>query len=618
MLLGFGVAFVVAEYVALLESNLARARSSVASQALAQSARLAGLAGKASLPGNKALLDTELGYLEEDTELKYAFICVVHTLHMDMASPREWSLRALSSTGAADAEDIIKLTNSTGTSQTKVISNRDMLVTAYPVARFAGSPDAQVAVVARDLSNPFWGAREDARSDVLTSSLVLLALCGVLGWVLHLLVGKRARQVLSTGQSILHHQRVEAPLSGGDEFADISSVFQAVNQKLLSQDRLLHLHSDRYRKILEMLPALVFINRADHIEYINGPGLRLLGAKSAEDILGKSPYDLLHADSQPLLRERLRSANGSGEVLQPVEQQIVRMDGTLLTVEVVSSTFHDHKGEAQQVIMWDVSERMASEAKREALSRDLEEKNRELETIVFVASHDLRSPLVNVMGFSRQLSGACRQLENLVDRSNGSIVATDAEPIVKGTVPRALKFIEQGVTKMDALLSGFLRFSRLGRAVVEFQRLDMNALIRSILGAMNYQIQQAGADIRVGELPGCLGDPTQINQVFTNLIDNGIKYRQPGRPSIVSVQGRIENNVAVYTVTDNGLGIPRDHLGKIFQIFHRLNPSESAGEGLGLTIAQRILERHGGGITVQSQPGEGSTFIVTLPITQPI
>jgi len=116
----------------------------------------------------------------------------------------------------------------------------------------------------------------------------------------------------------------------------------------------------------------------------------------------------------------------------------------------------------------------------------------------------------------------------------------------------------------------------------------------------------------VGALPPCMGDPTQINQVFTNLIDNGIKYRQSGRPSVVSIQGRVENDNAVYTITDNGIGVAPDQLDKIFEIFHRLNPFDSSGEGLGLTIAKRILERHNGSIAVESQPGEGSVFTVML------
>jgi len=291
-------------------------------------------------------------------------------------------------------------------------------------------------------------------------------------------------------------------------------------------------------------------------------------------------------------------------------------DGTYYWVDTTIFPFVDEAGKPRQyiAIRTDITRRKADEMVLQQFASDLAEKNKELETIVYTVSHDLRSPLVNVQGFGKQLQKACEKIQTAVSSaSNGQVPVEVLKQPVESAIPQALKFINAGVSKMEMLLAGLLRFSRLGRVVLNIQPLRMNPMLNELVAATKFQMNEAKADVVVEALPDCLGDRGQTSQVFANLIDNALKYRSPDRPLLITVRGRKDEDQAIYSVADNGIGIPVEHQPKIFEIFHRLNPTGTPGEGLGLTIAQRVLERQKGRIWVESKPGVGSTFYVSLP-----
>ena len=388
--------------------------------------------------------------------------------------------------------------------------------------------------------------------------------------------------------------------------------------------------AERLRAILETaVEGIITVDEKGVIESINPAAEKLFGFK-AEEVMGRNvsvlmppPYREEH-DTYMANYRRTGHAKIIGIGREVVGQ---RKDGSVFPMDLAVSEVRLADRRFFAGFVRDISERKQAEAKLASLAQTLAEKNRELETIVYVASHDLRSPLVNIQGFSMELSRACERLRARLGAGkaagseaaaagcprHGAAADPELDHLLDEDIPEALGFIQAGVSRMDTLLSGFLRYSRLGRAALSIQRLNLNVMLATIARAMEFQMQQAGVMLKIDPLPDCLGDATQINQVFSNLLENAVKYLEPNRPGMVWVSGRAEKGRSVYAVKDNGIGIAPQHQSKIFEIFHRLNPGASEGEGLGLTIAQRILERQNGQMWVESELGQGSTFHVSLP-----
>ncbi len=261
----------------------------------------------------------------------------------------------------------------------------------------------------------------------------------------------------------------------------------------------------------------------------------------------------------------------------------------------------------------EIVKRKKVEEELERLNVELTHKNKELKQVLYVTSHDLRTPLVNIEGYSKELEYS---LKDLLSALKGEDVPPHVKetvaPIVEKDVPEAVKYINASISKMNSMLSGLLKLSRMGQVVLKIQQIDMNKLMSDILCVVEYQIKNMGVTLDVTDLPPCRGDESQINQVFSNLISNALKFLDPGRPGVIRISGRRENGQSVYCVKDNGIGIAPEYREKIFEMFHRLDTTVD-GEGLGLIIARNIVERHHGKIWVESEPGRGCEFYVSIP-----
>lgn len=249
--------------------------------------------------------------------------------------------------------------------------------------------------------------------------------------------------------------------------------------------------------------------------------------------------------------------------------------------------------------------------------QEIAAKNKELEQILYVASHDLRSPLVNVDGYSREMVYELEDIKEAFEHATDEEGSKYLHELMVRSLPElmeSLGYIRASVRQMDKLLKGLLKLSRLGRAALTIVPLDMNDLVKRAVDAAEYQLKQVGIKVEVGDLPPCRGDEVQVTQAFSNLLDNALKYRDPAKQGMIRITGTSDNDTSTYCVEDNGIGIAKEHQQRIFELFHRLNPRENEGEGLGLTTVQQIIERLGGNIYVTSALGEGSEFYVQLPI----
>lgn len=274
----------------------------------------------------------------------------------------------------------------------------------------------------------------------------------------------------------------------------------------------------------------------------------------------------------------------------------------------------------EQIQSWE-RKRDKAEAEQRRLLEELAEKNNELEQVIYVTSHDLRSPLVNLQGFSQELGYSLKELRSLINKADPASKSTKKKfSAMLEDIFDSLKYIQSSTFKMDILLSGLLKVSRLSRMDSTFETIDMNRLISEIANGFEFQLKEANVNLRVGELPPCFGNELNLNQVFSNLLNNALKYLDPQRPGEIKITAKEtdtnngKQRHVVYCVEDNGIGISREYHKKIFEIFSRLNPDDTDGEGLGLTIVNKVISRHHGKVWVESEPGKGSTFFISLPM----
>lgn len=376
----------------------------------------------------------------------------------------------------------------------------------------------------------------------------------------------------------------------------------------------------RYEMILESAgEGICSFDLQGRATFVNPAAAKVTGWK-VEELIGKAEEIIFF----PAKGKKGRPGSGlakdeKGNILP--EQVFYRRDGSTFPAEYMRTPIKENEKVVGAVVMFkDITERKLSEDKLAHKAAELTRSNAELEQFAFVASHDLQEPLRKIQAFGDRLKLKCQNVQ--LDEGKDY-----------------LERMQSAAARMQTLINDLLTFSRIIRSSQPFMPVDLESVTKEVLGDLEVRIEKSNAQVQVGRLPTIEADPTQMRQLMQNLIGNALKFQTPGATPMIQIDAQLvtrdqiredagfpkpppsakpDDKFCVLTVQDNGIGFEEQYLEKIFAVFQRLHGrGEYEGTGVGLAVCRRITDRHGGLITAQSKPGEGSIFIVILPLLQP-
>lgn len=469
---------------------------------------------------------------------------------------------------------------------------------------------------------------------IITSliSLIVVVISFFPASSLQRVISKPILDLANLAKEISHKKdySIRAEKQGNDEVGQLYDGFNSMLEQIERRDKQRDIVEIALRESEENHRVL-FETMVHGVIYYDAQGRILNANKAAENLFNEkmgnlkkrnidfSYWKVIHEDGRAFRNEEhpVWNALTNRKKIENVIMGIYNHNEEMYHWVLVSAIpiFDDDKDSIRRVYTTfnDFTERKYNEEEKEKLNKELIEKNKELEQIVYVTSHDLRSPLVNIQGFSNELDFSIQELANLSDE----IEMTEAQQekfnhIIDLDIPESLKFIDTSTRKMDSLLKGLLTLSRFGRLELNISEINMNELVSNVLNTYEFQIKENNIHVRKDNLPDCFGDTDQINQVFSNLIGNAIKFMRDEIDKEIKITFSTKGDFNVYQIVDNGMGMDKKDQDKVFELFHRLDPMKTKGEGLGLTIVKKIIERHGGKIEVDSRVNSGTVFYVYL------
>ena len=366
----------------------------------------------------------------------------------------------------------------------------------------------------------------------------------------------------------------------------------------------LQVSMQKMRFLADAMPQIVWTAKPDGSrDYFNEPALHFTG-KKIEQLLGWKWLDIVHPDDREATSQKWQqSIDGATEF--EMENRLLSADGNYywhltralpsknengeVSLWVGTATEVEHHKQNAEILEKKVAER--TEQLRQ-VNEELSRSNSDLEQFAAVASHDLQAPLRTISNYLDLLG---KKNEGKFDEQN-------------------LNYINRSINaseRMRNLIGSLLRFSQINASQLVTEKVDLNKILSNVLANIEDLKNTKHAQISYSNLPILFADPIQIEQLLQNLIANGINYNSSNTPTI-SIDSRESEYEHVISVRDNGLGIPKEYLSKIFEVFTRLQ-SDNQGSGLGLSISKRIVDKHNGKIWVESEVGQGTTFYFSIP-----
>ncbi len=347
-----------------------------------------------------------------------------------------------------------------------------------------------------------------------------------------------------------------------------------------------------FQELVETSPEAIYVHDDEKITYVNDAAVRLFGVASAKRLLGRSPYDLYAPEYREAMRERIGTLLAGGRV-PIIEKKVLRADGSAIDVEVRAFALHGKERPVMQVLLLDITERKKNEEALRRQTCNLIAANRNLEAFCYSISHDLRNPLQGIFA-------CCEVIE-------------DALPAGEEDGHKALNHILAATRRMAETITGLMSLSKVTQQEMNVTRCALSDIAWSVVKELKEFDRERKVKIHIEPMLFADGDKALVWIVMQNLIDNAWKFTAERDDGRIEFGRRDRPGVPVYYVRDNGVGFDRASAEKLFTPFMRLHPGDKyAGSGIGLTIVKRIIERHGGTITVEAEKDKGATFYFSL------